>query len=63
MELTNEIKEQAKILIQQGAALPAQIKVAPHFYVAQHEDSSIRAFGSVEVDGAFFKIGTMKAKQ
>lgn len=62
MEITNDAKEQAKRLIQEGATLPAQIAVAPHFFVARLEDSSIQSFGTVEVSDVFYKIGAKKVK-
>jgi hypothetical protein len=60
MEIAKHIIEEAKSLLVQGVALPAQIKGAPEFFLATHEDGSVHAFGSVEHNGIFYKIGAKK---
>jgi len=60
MEISKHIIKEAKAMLFNNVALPAEIKGAPGFFLAAHEDSSIRAFGSVEHSGTFYKIGAPK---
>lgn len=60
MEISKQIIQEAEAMLADKVALPAEIKGAPGFFLATHEDSSIHAFGSAEHNGVFFKIGTKK---
>ena len=60
MEISQHILEEAKDMLAQGMVLPAEIKSAPGFFLAAHEDSSIHAFDAVEQNGIFYKIGPKK---
>ena len=61
MEISEDILEEARtILSQDGVQLPAQIKHAPVFYVAEGADNSVMAFGAIKHNGKVFKIGPMK---
>jgi hypothetical protein len=61
MKISQKILEMAKQIVQQHKdGLPQQIPGFPSFWVAKHEDDKVRAFGTVEAGGVFYKIGTMK---
>ena len=61
MKISEKILEEAKqIVLQHKNSLPVRIPSSPSFYVAKHEDDKVRAFGTVETGGVFYKIGTMK---
>jgi hypothetical protein len=59
--ISKHILEEAHIILSQdGVELPAQIKCAPVFYVAEGTDNSVMAFGAINHNGKTFKIGTMR---
>ena len=60
MEISKHILDEAKSMLINNVVLPAEIKGAPGFFLAAHEDSTIHAFGAVEHEGLFYKIGTKK---
>ncbi len=60
MEISKHILDEAKDMLVQSIALPAEIRSAPGFFLAAHEDSSIHAFGAVDQGGIFYKIGPKK---
>jgi hypothetical protein len=60
MEISQHIIDEAKSMLYKGVTLPAEIAGAPGFFLAAHEDSSIHAFGAVEQNGIFYKIGAQK---
>ena len=51
------MEEAEKILSEKGV-LPQQIESAPTFYVADSEDDTVLAFGTIQYEGKTFKIGT-----
>jgi len=63
MEIAQHIYDEAKSMLDKGVTLPAEIAGAPGFFLAVHEDSSIHAFGAVEQNGIFYKIGAKKAQK
>ena len=60
MEISKHIIDEAKSMLANNVTLPAEIKGAPGFFLAAHEDSTIHAFGSVEHNGIFYKIGAKR---
>lgn len=60
MEISKHIIAEAKKILQGGGVLPCQITSAPHFYVAESSDKSIRAFGVVEHEDKQYKVGTKR---
>jgi hypothetical protein len=60
MEISKHITEEAESMLANNVALPAEIKGAPGFFLATHEDSTIQSFGSVEHNGLFYKIGSQR---
>jgi len=61
MELAEFILEEARsILSQEDIKLPAQIKSAPEFYVAEGTDSRVLAFSALKYKDKIFKIGSLK---
>ncbi len=57
MKLSKHIIDEAKKLVAQKTALPAQLLTAPAFYVAVSDDKSIRTFSVIEHAGKTYKIG------
>lgn len=63
IEITDEIKEEASQLLRGGnAQLPAQLKKARLFFVAEQDDSTVMAFGTLNFEGKIYKIGTVKSR-
>jgi len=60
IEISSLIVAAAKKIVEDKASLPVSVPNFPSYYVANHEDRSVQAHGSVEVDGIFYKIGTLK---
>ncbi len=60
MEISIHIIEQAKALLLSKVELPVEIKGAPGFFLSVNNDDTIHAFGFVEVEGIYFKIGVLK---
>ena len=60
MEIARHIVDESKIMLNNSTILPAEIKCAPGFFLALHNDKSVHAFSSVEVAGIFYKIGVLK---
>lgn len=62
IEISQIIINEAKKMVEDKAALPVQVPNFPSYYVANHEDSTVQSHGAVEVDGIFYKIGTLKQR-
>lgn len=60
IEISKLITDSAKQVLEEKVALPTQVPGFPSYYVANHEDRSVQSHGSVEVDGIFYKVGTLK---
>lgn len=60
IEIDQEIKDEAIIILQKGFDLPQQIKSAPAFFVATGDDKTIQAFGGLVYKGVSYKIGSKK---
>ena len=61
MEIAEYIIADAKKMLSEGdIELPKQISVAPGFYLAQRNDSSIVALGLVVYNEVTYKIGVQK---
>ena len=58
MKISRHIIENAKEILKTGSTLPTRIDKAPHFYIAKADDTSVRAFSTIEHEGVLYKIGT-----
>jgi hypothetical protein len=60
MIISKHILEAAKHCLQDGKKLPCQIESAPHFYVAEITDETVRAFSTLVHDDKAYKVGSKK---
>jgi hypothetical protein len=58
LEITDEIKKEAEISLEENKKLPIELAEAPGFWLAEGDDNSVTAFGAVRFQGKSYKIGT-----
>jgi hypothetical protein len=58
IEISQFAKDEAKKVVLSKVELPAQVNGFPSYFVARLEDRTVLSYGSIEVYGILYKIGT-----